>query len=956
MIKSRIILNGRDVDLINDIDMPLNYQIADVRFPEKKNTNFTKTITLPGTAINDDLFGFLWDTNVIVNSSGTINYNPSFNPNKKADCQILYDGSEVFKGYMKLNKINILEDYQVSYDVTCYGKLKDLFLALGELTLADIDLTKYNHPYTRHAQQGSWDSFIYSNNTTTAFTLGEGYVYPMVDYALNNDIDYKTADFFPAIYYKTIIREIINQAGFSFDGDIFDNNDFKSLAVSYGRGTLQLSQSQVANRTFRASNTSTQYALSSGTISTQYISFNDDTTAPNNDAGGVYNTGTNTFICAVSGTYKITFWVNVSATHVCSPSPATLVSDTLGYVAVERNGVNINSVNVNIVPTGQAYGTTVINIFDSSPVTNGTTSAAVNGAVITNVNLTAGDTLKCKFVGAWVTSTNCYGQTPSATSHTRLNFTPSSYFTAEMASVVVNEGDTVDMNAVLPSTIKQKDFISSFFKLFNIYTEDDRYTDNLLHLNTRPDFYATSGTTRDWSEKLDTTKDYQVIPMGDLDARTYLYKFKDDGDYWNEYYKKKYNETYGQKKYDIDNDWLSNTNTTEAIFSPTPLVDRAGSDRVIPRIFQVNNNGQATPKTSNLRLWYYGGVKTTVNTWNYVTSSGTIQMSTYPYAGHLNNVQFPTYDVNYFSPIEVYYTATSYTDGNLFNRYHKQFIDEITNKDSKMLVGYFHVTPYDISILNFRDAFYIRGDYWRLNKITDYNPVEENKTTLCEFIKLTGGTPFTATSGTTNGGANVTIGTDTAPTFSERTAQYGNYGGTNAIVRGNNNIVAQSAMGIIVNGDSNSIGENARNISILNSSGTTVAGGVQNVSIINSNDLTIDDRYNGLSVVDGHINGGKRITYKTSNYKGVAADLGHYVLFVLSGNGTTDLPEPATIYNGWSVEIKNANNSGYTLTVNALTDYTQLTCYFEDGVSTTDIINNNESFTYTYRNGIWYIS
>ena len=58
-MRTRILLNGYDVDLIDEISMPLNFAIADIRNPEKRNTSFSKTLTIPGTSVNNDLFGML---------------------------------------------------------------------------------------------------------------------------------------------------------------------------------------------------------------------------------------------------------------------------------------------------------------------------------------------------------------------------------------------------------------------------------------------------------------------------------------------------------------------------------------------------------------------------------------------------------------------------------------------------------------------------------------------------------------------------------------------------------------------------------------------------------------------------------------------------------------------------------------------------------------------------------
>ena len=88
MIKTTFYLEGKEVDLDSDVVIPLNYAIADIRNPEAKNSNFSKTISLPGTVNNNEIFSFLFNTSVTVNSSGTYQYDLGFDPNLKSECEI----------------------------------------------------------------------------------------------------------------------------------------------------------------------------------------------------------------------------------------------------------------------------------------------------------------------------------------------------------------------------------------------------------------------------------------------------------------------------------------------------------------------------------------------------------------------------------------------------------------------------------------------------------------------------------------------------------------------------------------------------------------------------------------------------------------------------------------------------------------------------------------------------
>ena len=44
------------IDLNDDIPYSLNYSIADVREPDKRNASFSKTITIPGSKNNNKIF------------------------------------------------------------------------------------------------------------------------------------------------------------------------------------------------------------------------------------------------------------------------------------------------------------------------------------------------------------------------------------------------------------------------------------------------------------------------------------------------------------------------------------------------------------------------------------------------------------------------------------------------------------------------------------------------------------------------------------------------------------------------------------------------------------------------------------------------------------------------------------------------------------------------------------
>ena len=187
----------------------------------------------------------------------------------------------------------------------------NLFFSIGEKFLSDVQLSEYNHNYTYDVQKASWNNYIYKNGVTQSYALGDGYVYPYIDYATNNDTDWKVTDFKPAVYVYTILKKIFNSEGFTWSSTFLESNLFKSLIIPFTQGQALLSTAQILDRTFRASSTSDLSLNTSGTNTYTTIPFQNDSTSPNYDPGNVYSTSTYSFTAAKSGTYNITGGFNI---------------------------------------------------------------------------------------------------------------------------------------------------------------------------------------------------------------------------------------------------------------------------------------------------------------------------------------------------------------------------------------------------------------------------------------------------------------------------------------------------------------------------------------------------------------------------------------------------------------------------------------------------------------------
>jgi len=854
MILTRIYINNEEIDLKDDVSIPLNFNIADIREPEKKSTTWSKTVVLPGSSFNNNLFSNIWNVNAVIDSSGTTNFNPNFNPNLKAKAEIYYNNALQFTGICQLLNVNVTDKYEVEYEVAFFGELQNIYQFFTNKFLRDIDLTQYDHKYTLHNQYLSW---------LTDYT--NGYVYPHIDYGYSVNSQFRVEHIFPAIYIKTILDKMFSEAGYSYQSNFFDSEMFKHLILPYsGLSTLKLTAEQVRERTMRASKVSTQSVLNDLVAPQSHlISFTDKTTPPNFDGGSHWydiNGGATfqTFVVPKSGTYNLTAYIKANITHQPSTATAELTQSRrhVGQMGIFKNTTQMIAgrncwmkalpANANIDDSFMFTAST------GTTISSGTTSLNSEGTFTLTTYLAENDILQFKYfegTGAYnltqsgsVLIDSIYKsggvlQTHNTTSNFNMNLLSDSFFSVSLADTNIQEGDDLTLNTVLPDKVLQSEFFNSIIKMFNLFVEIDKTNPNNLIIEPRPTFYS-SGVTRDWSDKLDYSKETKIIPMGELNNKTYLFTYKSDTDYFNNLYQTRYAEVYGQQKYDIENDFLKGEVKTEVIFSPTPLVNTLGHDRVISKIYSVDSSGSIKPTNANIRILYYGGLKDTAFQWSHIASSGTTLRSNYAYAGHLNDVTNPTFDLSFGVPREVNYTPTRYTANNLYIKYWRDYIEQIADKDSKLFVGYFYLNEFDIQALDFRDNFYFENEVWRLNKIIDYDRIN-NQTTKCEFIKLKTLPPYQDDTGVDiNGGYEEIDNINPAPTSRVGTTFNNNHVADGAIVSGFNNVV-NSGKGVIVSGSDNYVGDGARNVTITSSTGVTILDGISNVSVTNSSGLTI---------------------------------------------------------------------------------------------------------------------
>lgn len=239
----------------------------------------------------------------------------------------------------------------------------------------------------------------------------------------------------------------------------------------------------------------------------------------------------------------------------------------------------------------------------------------------------------------------------------------------------------------------------------------------------------------DWTYKLNRDKTLKIRPMSEINAKIYNFKHKPDSDFYNELYKKRYNQGYGDYVFDSQFEFADSTKSFEIVFSATPLVGYTGEDKIFPTIFK-QSNGVEENIDSNIRILQSKKI-TGVTSWDIMDGASVLASTTdYGYAGHFDDPDAPSNDLNFGALEELFFTLVS---GDLsttqFNVYWSAYMAEITDKDSKLLSAWFYLTAKDILTLDFSKLIWIDGVLFRLNAIKDYN-ASNISDCECELLKV----------------------------------------------------------------------------------------------------------------------------------------------------------------------------------------------------------------------------
>jgi hypothetical protein len=737
------------LDTFEDVSISLNYNIADITDISTKKSSYSKTIDLPDTENNRQVFKYIFDINADL-SSGTIN---NFNPNKKTKCWVLKDGLIQFEGNLQLTNINYnFDTKRFIYQAVIYSDNDNLFKNIGEKFLSDLNLSAYDHSWNYQNVVGSWSA-----------SWTNGYYYPLIDYGFPLNLgklqaqDNRSTQFYPAIYLKTLINQIFTEAEYTYKSDFFNTPFFESLIIPFNNKNLIPSSGILTNQNIIAIggliNDVDISANNIGNVDWGCITWDQELYDPN----GFFDPSTSAYkyigTQSISQRFTVKFNLRINPGNVTTnEAPWQSWSDNIRLYVVRSKDANGNNVpNWSATPGyfdfinwptisigGQQRIQLRSGIDAPYPGWSKTQIPGTNDYICTGIFTT--DYINPPLrnqeeVRFFITrSINNQAANPK-TQFVSYPIDNPPFFQAEIDPTQASQFTLLEMKNLVPANVKQKDLLVSVFRLFNLYIEPDKESLNTIIIEPKDDYFEKYQTIKDWSNKLDLTNNIDSEILSNTQNRTYIFTYKSDKDYYNSKYVEYNNQTFGEFKYDIDNDFLASDKKIEVIFSPTPLNKLPGSQNIyLPSIFQLNNGAVTRLEGMNIRLLYKSPKFLPTN--ERIKVDG-VEQSIYPYAGYVDDPLNPQVSLN-FGQVDSFYSGYSETNNNLVYNYYLNTLIEVSDINSKKITANLYLDSNDINQFKFSDLIYLDVDnmagYYRVNKIIDYDP-SKYTTTKVELLK-----------------------------------------------------------------------------------------------------------------------------------------------------------------------------------------------------------------------------
>ena len=553
--KFKLVADGEILDLFRDEEIKVSNNITGLFDLGVLPSDFTQTITLPGTQRNNNFFEFVYDISV---------EDPyTFSTNQKVPCYLDFDGIYLSAGYLLLNKVNVLANKFIdSYEVTVYGGLASFGRDLKRFFLTDLtsSLAQYNHTASLSNITSSWVGNLFSGSI----------VYPLAEYGqqityspeeTHNGIDspegaLTVQDFKPAIRLKAVWDAIFEEFGFTYTSAFWQQGWLDNVYL-------------VCNNKLRYP-IFEEYDLETyGLFKISPIS-------------GAFSTD----VTMSAATPLFLPWYNIQSNPGGNINAGLVY--TLGFDTKIRGEINLNfEVQSTGVGNGIPHFNLIIKEYSGGTIASTTPLYEINQYMdeIQTYNATQTKTQTFQLLTEWNSDFLSGSQyqfyleyTNQGGSNFRVVLDPNNQPKSYLSVTKVNQGGgglTMNIADNMPfgtAGIKLIDFVAGIQKKFNLVIQQNKNKLSDFIIEPFVDWYK-QGNIVDFNPYINLNNNIEVIPANNLAVQNLNFGDTLDQDYISQQFAKGANREFGKAYYvDTENFFSQGTFEVKTTLASAPLV------------------------------------------------------------------------------------------------------------------------------------------------------------------------------------------------------------------------------------------------------------------------------------------------------------------------------------------------------------------------------------------------
>lgn len=172
---TRLFIENQEIELNESVQFAITKQFEDLSNPTTIINDWSKTVSIPFTTRNHQIFGHIYNPDRIVVSNSSTFTGIYFDPLKKLDMRLQWGDDVLMVGYAKLNEIKQVGG-KGTYEFTLFGQLGKIFQEMQKITFdTTTEDTDYLIDGSKYVEEYINKELVYNSWTSTGQTYSQLY-------------------------------------------------------------------------------------------------------------------------------------------------------------------------------------------------------------------------------------------------------------------------------------------------------------------------------------------------------------------------------------------------------------------------------------------------------------------------------------------------------------------------------------------------------------------------------------------------------------------------------------------------------------------------------------------------------------------------------------------------------------------------------------------------------------